>query len=414
MFPKKPPRFKYLGHAKDLYQDIQGLAYNPHLKVNKYYVHHQKTKLPPVRQNINDQTIFEMFDKVDWIANHDKLKKEIIADWSHDGLDFDREDPQACKNALRQGLTNYMDAIRNNKLPNTNPGTGMLANRYLDNIIFLLNHNQLSDEGMLSTLMRMGIEGGQSCPNGKIRVLEETFRELGSESGANLPAKFRVASLLQTDREIFFRQEINKLTDTFPYNYLKKYVYAEQDTHYDNLMIRWLGPNLGLPSLSATTEPNVMQGGGLSKYYSALSAIEHQFWEITYPHRILSTCQASWLGKMCFAMTDYTSWFRDFVEKRIDDTQAAKDELEEDYDHYPKPDEPLNEDLLTLMLLDMGVLYLDNGNRLGAQDGKPIIEPGPSSLVPAFRQLSQTMSQQVAPVHLLQPSSEHQAKQAKP
>lgn len=363
--PDAKMAFKYTGQATDLYHNIKNLHHHPLLKINSYNLQHDTDALPPSRDRVNDGLFVERFDRLDWASFHEQIKSEIRADWSSENLlALDLDDLEICKSALKKALKEYIEDIRLNRLPSTVFGTHFRANRYLDNIVFLANQvpEQQADSRLKSIYVKMAIEGGQSCSNGKIRTLEETYRNLISDADVDLPPKMRVQAVLQTNRELFFQKMLNSKDFAAAIELFG----SLQDTHYYNVLILVLAPRLGLPQLSMRSEAGHINTGFLPLLMSIISPIESEYWGQTNATSLITEIQKAWLGKLTLTMKDYITWFHDFIEK-LDDEESEKLKLQEMHNSYPLPEQPLDLDLIALMLLDMGVLYLDNAdNNLAA------------------------------------------------
>lgn len=357
--PDAKAEFKYTGQAKDLFHNIKKLHQHPQLKINIFNLQQESDVLPPPRKSVNDRLFIERFDKLDWASFHEQIKSEIRADWSSEHLlDLDLNDIEICKSALKNAIKQYIDDVRFNRLPNTVFGTHSRAIRYLDNIVYLANQvpEQQADARLKSIYLKMAIEGGQSCSNGKIRTLEETYRNLMSDADVDLPPKMRIQAVLQTERELFFQKMIN--SEDFAY---LKVLGSLQDTHYYNILILTQAPRLGLPQLSMQSEAGPNNVGLFPCLLSVISPIEREYWGQTNATSLITEIQKAWVGKLTLTMKDYITWFHHFIEK-LSDEQSEKIKLKEMHQCYPLPDQQLNPDLIALMLLDMGVLYLDQAD----------------------------------------------------
>ncbi len=370
------PSFTLATTADNFYETLQGLSQSPRLRVNVNYVQTAKDTTPlPLLKNINSLDVLTLFNAPEltrrWPDYHEQIVECMINDWKLSSEDIDFDDQEECLSRLHKGLTTYITAIRNGDLPGTLAFSAPKLKQYLDNVTDLM-HKAYDDKEydlVIKVLLKLGIEGGNNCSIGKGRAVEEAYRMLVHGLTAQIPPATRIAHLLQQNREIYFQQYISQawFIGMIP-RPLLNFIFHSEDTHGYNHKIALSAPRLGLPALSAQIDLEAKSGSN-SFMLSLLSRCEQVFWRQTTVETIQGEVQAAITGTHQFKTAEFSNWYRNFLERlqfnaeHTDEILAASEE-NSPY-QYNGNQTSIQPDFLTLMLLDMGVLYLEGDNSWG-------------------------------------------------
>lgn len=395
LHPQKVSSFQFQSNPRQFFKTIENLAQSPRLRVSKAYVQERKDLLPLVFEETDNSQLLALFFDPElaqqWERSHERILKAITEDWqlSSEVLDCGKESLQRLfstnpnyarkeMNFLYEGLETYINQIQNGNLPGTAPGSEFKLKLYLNSITTHIQrlHAAKKYDLVIKALIMMGIEGGTNCSIGKSRVLQDVYRMLLVEDDTGFyPPAARIAAILELDRELHFQcyTENPRFLIDWLICKLNRIYWQKQDTHGYNVLVASLAPRLGLPCLSAQVDLNA-QSDYDNFIPSLRSACEQSYWEKMTPQMTADVIQTAILGSHQFKASDILSWFQDFLERFGIGSAAQQRRLfnsstQLDAKHplitYVGNNIMMNNDLLALMLLDMGVLYLEGENSLG-------------------------------------------------
>lgn len=404
--------FDFQCEAKNFVESLTQLSTMP-CEITRAHVLDNTALVPPFFEKIKSEELLDIFDSIDnWQPHEKAIETYKETDWrakaEHD-LDENSLFPSGLSKEellkkyvafMRNNIQIFIKRVKSGNLQGVKAGTEQMLDRYIRAIIFYLRQTPPNSPELADKLIYLGFETGEYCPPGLLEVAQASyFSMLHLDKKPSITRC--VFAILQLNRVQFFQgiyweKKLHDLhwEELFPTLSDSSTIWQNKatDMHaYERALAFW-APRLGLPALyfECSTEQDHPAAKAWYDMLSARSPIERKFWkEITID--ALKQQIRNGVNTPRLPLISVQQWYHQFIDSHVIGTEEEKDALKElpfyEVEHHkiiPEnqfgnveqefetiqsnpnaskhcgtvPITKLKEEILHLMLLDLGVIHI--------------------------------------------------------